>query len=206
MSPAAMLSLQAGWTTAPDSPLAVANGLGTNRGNADKTYRITADQASRLCSLDTLIFPAKTKFCRCPATSILTLQAHLMATYLLDFDGVFFQYGTMVPMEGAVDYVRSLKAQGHQVVFLTARQPTENDLPELSIAKTKTRLDELEVPYDTVISGMTSPRILINDEGAYAINYPKDAPWTSTFSKVAVRDPTRSTQTGSIDPSQRRHG
>ena len=29
-----------------------------------------------------------------------------MATYLLDFDGVFFHYGTMEPVDGAVDRER----------------------------------------------------------------------------------------------------
>ncbi len=109
-----------------------------------------------------------------------------MATYLLDFDGVFFRYGTMTPAEGAVDYVRRLKRQGNDVVFLTARKTDQNDPPELAIADTKKRLEALGVPYDAVVEGVSSPRIVINDEGAYAINHPKDAPWTPRFSKVTV--------------------
>lgn len=109
-----------------------------------------------------------------------------MATYLLDFDGVFFRYGTMVPADGAVDYVRRLKKEGNEVIFLTARKTHENNPPELGIADTKKRLDELAVPYDAVIEGVSSPRILINDEGAYTINHPRNAPWTANVAKVPV--------------------
>lgn len=109
-----------------------------------------------------------------------------MATYLLDFDGVFFSYGTMEPADGAVDYVRRLKRQGNEIVFLTARKKENNDPPELAIAHTKKRLDTLGVPYDAVVEGVSSPRIVINDEGAYAINHPRNKPWTSSVSKVSV--------------------
>ncbi|OUW81782.1 MAG: hypothetical protein CBD74_07875 [Saprospirales bacterium TMED214] len=109
-----------------------------------------------------------------------------MATYLLDFDGVFFQYGTMVPAEGAVDYVRRLKREGNEVIFLTARKTEENDPPELGVADTKKRLEGVDVPYDAVIEGISSPRIVINDEGAYTINHPRNAPWTPSIAKVPV--------------------
>ncbi len=109
-----------------------------------------------------------------------------MATYLLDFDGVFFCYGTMTPAQGAVEYVRRLKRQGNEIVFLTARKTENNDPPQLGITATKERLEALGVPYDAVIEGLSSPRIVVNDEGAYAINHPKDAPWTSSVTKVSV--------------------
>lgn len=99
-----------------------------------------------------------------------------MATYLLDFDGVFFRHGTMEPAEGAVDFVRGLKSRGHCIVFLTARQRLNNDPDNLTVEKTEQMLASLGVPFDRIVEGVTSPRVIVNDEGAYAINHPRDLP------------------------------
>ncbi len=99
-----------------------------------------------------------------------------MATYLLDFDGVFFRYGTMEPVEGAIEYVADLKSNGHRVIFLTARRRGENDPPHLTVEKTEQALARLGIEYDDIIEGVTSPRVLVNDEGALAIEHPRNTP------------------------------
>lgn len=102
-----------------------------------------------------------------------------MATYLLDFDGTFFRYGTMEPIEGAVEFVRELKQKGHHVVFLTARCRIHNSPPNLTIEKTEQALAKLGVEYDDIICDVDSPRILINDDGAMAIEHPFNAALTT---------------------------
>jgi ribonucleotide monophosphatase NagD (HAD superfamily) len=52
-----------------------------------------------------------------------------MATYLFDFDGVFFRYGTMEPIDGTVELVRKLHQEGHSIIFLTKRRRFNNDPP-----------------------------------------------------------------------------
>ncbi|SMP70481.1 ADP-ribosylglycohydrolase [Neorhodopirellula lusitana] len=114
-----------------------------------------------------------------------------MATYLLDFDGVFFRYGTMEPIEGAVDYVNDLKSQGHKVIFLTARQRYQNDPEHLTVEKTEQVLASLGVAFDSIVDGVSSPRVLVNDEGAFAINHPLNSPLQQIM-QDSPRPPQRS--------------
>lgn len=97
-----------------------------------------------------------------------------MAAYLIDLDGVFFEYGTMVPTIGAVDAVRRLKTDGHQVFFITRRQYENNNDPSMNLYRTEQILKDLSVSYDMIIGGVESPRILINDEGCSAINHQRN--------------------------------
>ena len=80
-----------------------------------------------------------------------------MATYLLDFDGVFFRYGTMEPVKGAVEFVQGLQQQGHNIVFLTRRRRCHNEPPHRTVEKTEQVLATLGVTYDGIIEGVTSP-------------------------------------------------
>ena len=98
------------------------------------------------------------------------------ATYIFDLDGVFFYYGTMKPVSGAVELVSDLRNQGHSIVFMTARRRKKNDPPHLTIEKTERALSALGVEYDALVEGVGSPRIVINDEGAIAVNHIRDAP------------------------------
>ena len=114
-----------------------------------------------------------------------------MATYLLDFDGVFFRYGTMEPVKGAVEFVQGLQQQGHNIVFLTRRRRCHNEPPHLTVEKTEQVLATLGVTYDGIIEGVTSPRVLINDEGALAIDHPRDSP-LDRIALESSRTPQRS--------------
>lgn len=83
-----------------------------------------------------------------------------MATYFIDFDGTFFQYGTMEPVEGAVAFVKGLKSRGHAVVFVTARRQEENIPKALGIEETKKVLKALNIPCEAIVSDVGSPRVL----------------------------------------------
>ena len=99
-----------------------------------------------------------------------------MATFFIDLDGVVFKFGTMVFNEGAVEFLRRLKANGHQIVFSTARKPKNNNVPSLQLDLTIRRLKEEKLEYDSIVGSLSSPRIVINDQGAFAIEHEKDAP------------------------------
>jgi len=99
-----------------------------------------------------------------------------MATYFIDFDGVFFEYGTMNPTKHAVDYVNKLIKEGHQVIFTTSRTHKDNKPERLNLHKTKAVLGALNVKYTDIVEGLSSPRIVVNDEGAVAVNHERDTP------------------------------
>ncbi len=99
-----------------------------------------------------------------------------MATYFIDFDGVFFEYGTMNPTEHAVDHVNNLIKEGHQVIFTTNRTHEGNKPEHLNVHETKAVLGALNVKYIDIVGGLSSPRIVINDEGAVAVNHKRDNP------------------------------
>ena len=42
-------------------------------------------------------------------------------------------------------------------------------------------LKDLEIQYDSILGDISSPRIVINDEGAFAVNHKKDSPLNYNF-------------------------
>ena len=99
-----------------------------------------------------------------------------MGSYFIDFDGVFFEFGTMTPAEEAVAFVNKLVSEGHQVFFTTKRLYKNNNDPRIDLCKTEEALKNLGVKYTGIIEGVNSLRILINDEGAIAINHKRNGP------------------------------
>lgn len=45
-----------------------------------------------------------------------------MATFLLDLDGVIYKHSTIDFNEGAVNYLKRIKDEGHSLVFKTAQK------------------------------------------------------------------------------------
>ena len=99
-----------------------------------------------------------------------------MATYFVDIDGVIFKFGTMTFNEGAVEFLRKLKARGHQIVLSTARKSQNNDIPYLQLDLTISKLEEAKIAYDTIVGSLSNPRIIVNNQGVFSINHQKDAP------------------------------
>ena len=93
-----------------------------------------------------------------------------MAAFFIDLDGTFFQFGTNIPLPGAVDIIRGLLAQNHQIIFTTRRSDTEDVRPIMK------KLFNEDLP---VIPNVQSPRIVINDDGAGAINHPVNSSWNA---------------------------
>ena len=76
-------------------------------------------------------------------------------------------------------------------MFLTRRRRCHNDPPHLTVEKTEQVLATLGVIYDGIIEGVTSPRVLINDEGALAIDHLRDSP-LDRIALESSRTPQRS--------------
>lgn len=100
-----------------------------------------------------------------------------MAAIISDLDGSAFTWGTNTFVPGAYERLRKFYDDGNEIIFVTQRDPV------WSIASPEAYLKSL-FPNCTVLFGISSPRILINDAGAFAVNHPKNDPWTYDFSGV----------------------
>lgn len=94
-----------------------------------------------------------------------------MATYFIDIDGTLTYEGTNQFLPQADLFLKMLAMRGHQVVLTTAR-------PRIGSADLIRRVRELVDDDATVIFGVSSPRILINNEGAHAIKHKTDSDWS----------------------------
>jgi hypothetical protein len=90
-----------------------------------------------------------------------------MSTYFIDLDGTFFKFGTQDPLPGAPEEIKRLEAEGHTIVWTTMRFMGDQ---KLGHAPTIRKFRELGIKAETVIWESPSPRIVVNDDGALAIN------------------------------------
>lgn len=97
-----------------------------------------------------------------------------MATVISDLDGSVFLWGTNTFVPNAYSVLKRFYDAGNQIVFITQRHGGMLSMP--SPKDTKKLLDEL-FPGSVILWNYSSPRIVINDQGAAAINHPQDAPW-----------------------------
>jgi hypothetical protein len=109
-----------------------------------------------------------------------------MASYFIDLDGTFFLFPSQTPAENAVETVRRLASEGHSIIFTTLR--TRSD-PRLGETATLRKLAELGVPYKSIVWHVKSPRIVVNDDGAFAFNHPRDS--ALTYDRLRVKDVIR---------------
>ena len=99
-----------------------------------------------------------------------------MATFLMDLDGVIFKHSTMEFNDGALSYLKKIKEAGHNIVFTTARKGSNNNIPALQLNLTIQKLQENGVEFDSIVVDLSSPRVVINDDGAFAVNHERNAP------------------------------
>ena len=94
-----------------------------------------------------------------------------MAAAFVDLDGTIFSRGTEEFLPGAKAGLLRFHRAGHQLIFTTRRTSTLSDVDSLR------KLLQRIFPGCVLIVGVESPRILINDEGAAAIQHEPNAPW-----------------------------
>ena len=93
-----------------------------------------------------------------------------MAAYFVDLDGTVFLWGTETPLPGAIKQLSAWQTQGHELIFVTQR-----DRPWAE--KALQALAGLGIRRPMILSDISSPRTMINDQGAFAVNHPINAPW-----------------------------
>lgn len=99
-----------------------------------------------------------------------------MAAYFIDLDGTFFKYRTCEPVDGAVETVKRLMAEGHEVIFVTMRTGRHVDTgygPTVAALK-----QHFGVEWPRIIWNVGSPRIVVNDDGCAAVCHDRDEPLT----------------------------
>lgn len=99
-----------------------------------------------------------------------------MSTYFIDIDGVLFKRGTNTANAGALETVKYLISSGHKIILTTQRNKVNSDNKKLCIEATKIALSKFRLDKLEIIEDVPSPRYLINDEGAFAINHQCDLP------------------------------
>ena len=71
---------------------------------------------------------------------------------------------------------KKIKEKGHQIVFTTARKSSNNNIPSLQLDLTVKRLSDAGIEYESIVGNLSSPRIVVNDDGAFAVNHERDCP------------------------------
>ncbi len=98
-----------------------------------------------------------------------------MAALFCDLDGTAVFWGTSTFVPGAYEQLKAFHDSGNELIFTTMRgRFTEGFAP------VEPMLQQL-FPGCRILFDITSPRIVINDAGAIAINHPRDAAWNYTF-------------------------
>lgn len=102
----------------------------------------------------------------------------MSGAYFIDIDGTIFQHGTDRPLEGAIEQVNALYDAGAMIVLTTRRGSKEwkghriyDEEPTLRALRAS------RIKYHTILWDVPSPRIVINDSGAYGIPHPKNVYW-----------------------------
>lgn len=96
-----------------------------------------------------------------------------MATYFIDLDGTFFLFGTQEPVPGAVETVKRLEAEGHKIIWATMRIMSDQ---KLGYTATIRKFREFGIKSETILWECPSPRIVVNDDGADAVNHVRNKP------------------------------
>lgn len=92
-----------------------------------------------------------------------------MAAFFVNLDGTTFYFGTNNFLPNARESLLRLLEDGHQIVFTTQR----GDAVEARKVLKQAGLNGV------ILTGVQSPRVVINDAGAHAVNHKTDAPWSS---------------------------
>jgi hydroxymethylpyrimidine pyrophosphatase-like HAD family hydrolase len=100
-----------------------------------------------------------------------------MAAYFIDLDGTIFYWGTNIFLPGAIDFLRKVESEGHDIIFVTYRGHPDCPGTIPNMAKTTETLQSIGINYQTILWGVKSHRILVNDEKSEILHHPKDSPW-----------------------------
>ena len=99
-----------------------------------------------------------------------------MATFLIDLDGVIFKHSTIEFNDGTLSYLKKIKDEGHNLVFTTARKAANNNIPSLQLDLYISKLNDSGIEFDSIVGDLSSPRVVVNDDGAFAVDHARNSP------------------------------
>lgn len=103
--------------------------------------------------------------------------------YCFDLDGTICEskspeqsYADVKPLPDAVETLKKLKAQGHYIIILTARNMAtyDNNVGKVIANQAPIVIDWLrkyEIPYDELLFGKPNADFFIDDKGVQFINW-----------------------------------
>ena len=102
-----------------------------------------------------------------------------LVTFFIDIDGTIIRWSDQKPAENAVETINAWYDEGHRIVLTTYRGDRISDGPDcrFSVGNTLKELEQIGLKYHDILFNCPSPRVVINDHGAGAINHPEDAKW-----------------------------
>lgn len=100
----------------------------------------------------------------------------------MDVDGCTFRWGTEQFLPGVLERLHEWQAAGNQIVFTTQRDGTWTG----GLASMERTLKK-EFPGCGIVTGVSSPRVLVNDAGAAAVNHQKNFSFHHDLLDIADR-------------------
>ena len=91
-----------------------------------------------------------------------------MAAFFIDYDGTLVRFGTHELLPGVLETVHAWLRDGHQL-YITTQRPDGKDVLR--------NLRNNGIVPNAILTNVTSPRVIINDQGAISINRRTDSPW-----------------------------
>lgn len=105
-----------------------------------------------------------------------------MRLYLIDLDGTIFKHKSNDLLPGARELLDGIVANKDRIIFITRRGDLEFEgHPIYSEKGAREGIRKLSLPdgvIQEIIFNAHSPRIVINDDGAFAFNHETNAEWT----------------------------
>ena len=98
-------------------------------------------------------------------------------TLFIDIDGTIVDHGTDEPLPGAVEKINEAYDRGYMIVLTTLRGSGWAMQSKYSCPETLRLLKAIGLKYNEIIWNCPRHRILINDEGAAAIQHPANGSW-----------------------------
>jgi ribonucleotide monophosphatase NagD (HAD superfamily) len=94
----------------------------------------------------------------------------ISGTLFIDIDGTILKAQTEEPFEKAIETIDSLAEEGWKIILTTLRGDNWSDSHKYGRIRTLATLKRINLKYHAIIWDCPSPRIVLNDEGAFAIS------------------------------------
>lgn len=98
-------------------------------------------------------------------------------TKFIDIDGTILHTETEEPLGNVVSIINKWYDEGHVIVLTTLRGDLFKFPHRLSKGMTESMLRRIGLKYHHILYNCPSPRVVINDDGAEAINHETNKEW-----------------------------